>query len=204
MKTVIEPMLAIVVLGFVFFWHATRSHEIRVQCKTTKGDLAIIVMPEWSPRGAQRFLEMVDDGYFNNLPLFRCIENFVCQFGPAFQKSNAKEYSTILDDPRIPDLRNFKKGYMSFAGRGPNTRSTHIFIALGEPESLGSQSWETPFGYITEATFDSSVRHFTTQYGEMAPTGHGPDGEKIRSFGGEDYLKTNFPELDYFQSCSRK
>lgn len=201
-KTYFGLALTVFILSLILWRQTTHLHQVHVACKTTKGELEIVVMPEWSPRGAQRFLEMVDEGYFTNLPLFRCIDGFICQFGPTFPKANAKPYPTLIDDPAIPNLRHFKKGYMSFAGYGPNTRSTHIFIALGEPASLGSQPWETPFAYVTQTTFDATAAKFTTRYGEMAPTGNGPDGPTIEGPGGEEYLRTHFPELDYFEACS--
>jgi cyclophilin family peptidyl-prolyl cis-trans isomerase len=204
MKNYIEVVIIVAFLGLMV-WHSTRtsSPEVRVQCKTTKGDLEILVEPGWSPRGAERFLQMVDDGYFTQLPLFRCVKDFVCQFGPPLPKPDRKIYPPFADDPHISDLRNFKKGFLSFAGISPNSRAYHIFIALTDAPTLGSQSWETPFGYISDATYNSTVVKFTTKYGEMPPFGKGPEVMSIETPGGAEYLKTKFPELDYFLSCSR-
>lgn len=170
--------------------------SIRVKCETTKGPLEIVVKPDWSPRGAERFLKLVDEGFFTQLPLFRCMEGFVCQFGA---KPGAQSYPPIQDDIRRPDLRSFKPGYISFAGFAPNSRARHIFIALAAVPSLGTQPWETPFGYVSEM---STVKKFSTIYGETVPRGRGPDPQKIEAPDGASYLK-EFPELDYFQSCSR-
>lgn len=177
---------------------------IHVFCQTTKGALEIVVMRDWSPLGAQRFLEMVDDGYFNQLPLYRCISNFVCQFGPTPLKTGAKKYPPINDDPGHSELRDFRPGYLSFAGYAPNTRSTDLFIALQAVPSLGTQAWETPIGYVSEPSFQSTVMRFNTSYGETAPGGRGPERAKIEAAAGEQYLKSGFPELDYFQACVRK
>jgi len=161
-------------------------------------------MNEWSPIGAKRFLEMVDDGYLTDLPLYRCIANFVCQFGPKPPKENGKKYSAISDDAPRSDLRDFKPGFLSFAGYAPNTRATDLFISFAEVPSLGSQVWETPIGYVSEASFQSTVQKFNTTYGESIPGGRGPERQKIEAADGAEYLKTNFRELDYFQSCVRK
>lgn len=176
------------------------SPSVSVRCETTKGAISISVRPSWSPLGAQRFLQLVDDGFYTNLPLFRCMSGFVCQFGA---KPGGSKYSAIQDDPRIPELRKFKPGFLSFAGYAPNSRANHVFIALAGVDSLGTQAWETPFGQIEEASM-SIVAQFNTSYGEMAPTGKGPDVRKIEAPDGADYLKSNFPNLDYFLSCSRK
>lgn len=177
--------------------------DVHVNCETTKGPLEITVKPEWSPLGARRFLELVDDGYFTHLPLFRCIEGFVCQFGAALPGPPRKTYAVIADDPPRAALRAFKPGYLSFAGYGPHSRATHIFIALNSVPSLGTQPWETPFGFVSELTFTSTVKQFNTSYGETAPRGHGPEPQKIEAPNGAMYLQENFPQLDYFMNCSR-
>lgn len=180
------------------------SEPSKVHCETTKGPLDIMVMPGWSPRGAERFLQLVDDGFFNQLPLFRCVENFVCQVGSVPPRAEKKEYADIPDDIPQPGLRQFKPGYVSFAGAAPNTRSMHIFFSMGSAESLGSQPWETPFAYVSPETVASTLLRFTTKYGDMAPYGPGPDSAKIETEGGAEYLKQNFPDLDYFVSCTRE
>ena len=37
-----------------------------VLCSTTKGNLFVLVHESWAPKGARRFLEMVDSKYFNS------------------------------------------------------------------------------------------------------------------------------------------
>jgi cyclophilin family peptidyl-prolyl cis-trans isomerase len=39
------------------------------------------VRPDWSPLGAARFFELVDEGFFTNMLLYRAIEGFLVQFG---------------------------------------------------------------------------------------------------------------------------
>ena len=83
-----------------------------VVCKSTQGPLEIHVVREWSPRGAARFLELVDDGYFSDLALFRCVRNFLCQFGYkdlAFNKWSDKKFP---DDDKSKAPSRFKRGYV--------------------------------------------------------------------------------------------
>lgn len=184
---------------------AVDAKPIHVTCHTTKGELNLMVIPAWSSFGAERFLQLVEDGFFTNLPLFRCIEGFICQFGSAPPRLNTKIYPTIPDDQPKADLRNFKRGFVSFAGFGPNSRSTHIFITLGGAvKSLGSQPWETPFAYVTEDSILSTVSRFSTAYGETFPRGAGPEPRKIEAADGVEYLRRDFPLLDSFVSCSIK
>lgn len=201
---VVAVFLALFALAVTRWPQNQKSDEIPVHCQTSKGDLEIMVVPRWSPRGAARFLELVDDGQFTDLPIFRCINGFLCQFGAHPPRANLKQYATIPDDPHTQALAPFKKGYLSFAGFAADSRANHIFIALNDSQTLGTQPWETPFGYVTPATFDSTVARFTTRYGDMAPSGTGPEIKKIEAPDGAEYLKANFPELDYFQFCARK
>ena len=181
-----------------------KSNAVNVVCETTKGRVDIVVQPDWSPLGAARFLQLVDDGHFRDLPLFRCVANFLCQFGAVPPRQHAKSYPTIPDDPKLPQLREFRRGTMSFAGNGENSRSTHMFITLGEKlDGLGAMPWETPFGYVTEASMQGTVSRFTTAYGDIPPWGAGPEPHRIEAPDGAWYLKLKFPALDYITSCKR-
>lgn len=182
---------------------AASPSAVNVHCSTTKGELEIVVRPDWSPRGAERFLEMVRDGFYTDLPLFRCMAGFLCQFGARVGASgsavSSKAYPAIADDRARADLRAFKPGYLSFAGYGVGSRSTHVFIALASVPSLGTQPWETPFGYVSESSLPV-LAQFETSYGDSEPRGGGPDPAKIEAADGASYL-TRFPKLDRFLSC---
>ena len=41
-----------------------------------------------------------------------------------------------------------KKGTLSFAGKGPDTRTSKLFIPFAASDSLGKAAWETPIGRI--------------------------------------------------------
>ena len=133
----------------------TPSGPTVVQCETTKGTMKMDVFEKWSPIGAQRFLELVEDEFFTDHPLYRCVDNFIIQFGvsgiPAVNdKWSAK--GTLADDVnlKIP----FKYGMVSFAGGGPATRDTSLFFAAsrnqGQLDWWGREAWETPFAQITD------------------------------------------------------
>jgi cyclophilin family peptidyl-prolyl cis-trans isomerase len=146
---------------------------------------------------------MVDAGFLTGLPLYRCIDNFVCQAGVSIGRVTPTEFPAIADDPRHPEAGVFRAGYISFAGWSPHSRSVHFFVALAPATSLGSQPWETPFGFVSPGTFESTVRRWTTRYGEMGPSGSGPEPRRIERADGGRYLKTQFPELDYLIACQR-
>lgn len=169
-----------------------------VSCKTTKGDIGIEIYPDWAPRGAQRFLDLVKDGFFQDIGLFRCVKKFLTQFGI----SDKKQYKhwhreSIKDDPNLN--LGIKKHYISYAGGGPNTRSTQLFIAFEDQDFLGKAPWETPFGKVVRGT--NVVDSWYTGYGEITPfKKNGVDQQQIYSQGNQ-YLRDNFPKLDYILSC---
>lgn len=116
-----------------------------VECSTTQGIIAIEVFREWSPLGADRFLELVKDNFYTNIALFRCVRDFLVQFGISEDPSKKHWHNkNIKDDPNLN--LGIHKHYVSFAGGGPNTRSTQLFIAFEELDFLGKEPWETPFG----------------------------------------------------------
>lgn len=52
-----------------------------VSCETTQGLIRIEVYKDWAPLGAQRFLDLVQDGFFTDIALYRCVKRFLVQFG---------------------------------------------------------------------------------------------------------------------------
>ncbi|WP_176216970.1 peptidylprolyl isomerase [Andreprevotia lacus] len=204
-----KPILTATLLALAFcssgYAQTAKPPAIKVQCKTTKGDLDITIEPTWAPLGAARFAQMVDDGFFKDVPLFRCVNGFLCQFGTVPPSKDAKSYVPLADDPLQPARRSFKRGYISFAGSGPGSRTNHLFFTLGEKvDSLGTQPWEAPIGYVSGPSLDKVLGQFNTGYGDMPPWGHGPDPQKIAAADGAAYLQKNFPQLDYLRSCKRK
>ena len=184
--------------------------DVFVRCDSTKGPLDVVVQPDRAPRGAARFLELVDAGFLggrgSKLPLHRCVRGFLCQFGarPPHDGGPERAWDAIPDDARPSPARGFKRGDVSFAGNGPNSRSSHMFVTLGERvDSLGREPWETPFAYVTEESMAATVARWTTKYGDMPPWGGGPDPGRISSAGGAGYLAQDFPELDSLLGCRR-
>jgi hypothetical protein len=57
----------------------------------------------------------------------------------------------IQDDPTLH--KGIRKHYVSFAGGGPNSRSTQIFIAYKDLDFLGNAPWE-----VSESSQVSSVQ----------------------------------------------
>ncbi len=169
----------------------------KVKFTTTKGDFVVEVTRAWSPRGADRFYNLVKHHYYDGASLFRVLPGFVAQFGisanPAVSKAWAN--ATIPDDPVT---QSNLRGYLTFATSGPNTRTTQIFINLADNASLDSMGF-SPFGKVIEGM--EVVEKFYSGYGEGAPQGQGPDQGRITKEG-KAYLEMNFPSLDSVKTAA--
>lgn len=158
---------------------------------TTKGNFIVEVHRDWAPLGADRFYNLVRGGFYDGAPIFRVLPGFMAQFGisanPAVSK--AWDKATIKDDPV---KEHNTRGMITFATAGPNTRTTQVFINYGDNSRLDGQGF-TPFGKVTEGM--DVVDKFYSGYGEGAPSGAGPDQEKLTNEG-KAYVQKSFPKLD--------
>jgi peptidyl-prolyl cis-trans isomerase A (cyclophilin A) len=160
---------------------------------TTKGDFVVEVHRDWAPNGADRFYNLVKSGFYDEASFFRVIKGFVVQFG-----MNAKPtVEAVWQKANIRDdtvKQSNKKGYVVFATAGPNTRTTQVFINLGDNTALDAQGF-SPFGMVTEGM--DVVEKFYNGYGD-AP--RGPDQGLVASQG-KAYLDKNFPQLDSIKTA---
>src|SRR6267154_665468 len=113
----------------------------KAQFTTTKGDFIVEVHRDWAPVGADRFYNLVKNGFFNDAAFFRVMPGFMVQFGlnakPAVNK--AWDNASIKDDPvKVGNQR----AYLSFAARPvPNSRTTQVFINFKENSFLDTQGF---------------------------------------------------------------
>ncbi|MHC4846243.1 MAG: peptidylprolyl isomerase [Planctomycetota bacterium] len=163
----------------------------KARFKTSKGDFVIEVTRDWAPHGADRFHNLVKAGYYDDTRFFRVIEGFMAQFGlhgdPAV--NTAWEWAQIPDDAVI---KSNTRGMLSFATRGPNTRTTQLFINFVDNTNLDRMGF-SPFGQVVEGM--DVVDSLYNGYGEGAPRGLGPNQMLIMQQG-NTYLDAKFPQLD--------
>jgi peptidyl-prolyl cis-trans isomerase A (cyclophilin A) len=159
---------------------------------TSKGMFIIEVHRDWAPNGADRFYNLVKNGFYDEERFFRVIRGFMVQFGISGSPliSAQWENANIKDDPVT---QSNQQGFVTFATRGPNTRTTQVFINYNENHGLDSQGF-APFGQVTLGM--SVVESLYNGYGEGAPRGSGPSQPRMQADGNE-YLKSQFPKLDY-------
>jgi peptidyl-prolyl cis-trans isomerase A (cyclophilin A) len=164
---------------------------------TSKGMFVITVHRDWAPNGADRFYNLVKNGFYDDVRFFRVIDGFMAQFGIHGNPSVASAWmnASIKDDPV---KQTNKRGSVTFATRGPNTRTTQLFINFGDNAGLDKQGF-SPFGEVTKGM--DVVDKIYNGYGEGAPRGKGPDQGRIQAEG-NDYLAKGFPKLDYIKTAT--
>lgn len=164
--------------------------SFRVAFETTRGNFVVEVIRAWSPRGADRFHEMVGAGYFKDIAFIRVLPGFVAQFGmhgdPAVNRR--WEAKPIPDDPVV---QGNARGTIVFATSGPNTRRNQFFINYSANMRLDGMGF-SPFGRVVEGM--GVVDSVYAGYGET------PDQARIAAEGNA-YLKRSFPQLDYITSA---
>jgi peptidyl-prolyl cis-trans isomerase A (cyclophilin A) len=166
-----------------------RAPEIfKARFTTTQGDFVIEVHRDWSPLGADRFYNLVKNGFYNNAHFFRVVSGFVVQFGlsPSPAVNKAWHDAAIQDDPV---KQSNAKGMVTFASAGPNTRTTQLFINLGQNSRLDTMGF-SPFGTVIEGM--DVVDKIYAGYGEA------PDQGRIEAEG-KPYLDKDFPLLDHIR-----
>jgi len=164
---------------------------------TSKGVFVVDITRDWAPNGADRFYNLVKNGFFDNARFFRVISGFMVQFGINGDPKIAASWrdARIADDPVKQSNR---RGYITYAMAGPNTRTSQVFINFADNANL-DQSGFSPFGRIVSGM--DVVDKLNAEYGEGAPRGRGPDQNRLQ-MEGNAYLNKEFGKLDYVKKAT--
>ena len=176
----------------------TAPETFQARFVTTKGDFVVEVTRAWAPIGADRFYNLVKNGFYDGVRFFRVIDGFMAQFGMHGDPQVQARWTsaTIADDPV---MGSNTRGMVTFAKREvPETRTTQLFINFGDNSRLDEMGF-APFGVVAEGM--EVVDQIYSGYGESAPRGSGPMAQNIAARGNE-YLDENFPELDHIVSAT--
>jgi peptidyl-prolyl cis-trans isomerase A (cyclophilin A) len=171
----------------------------KAKFETSKGTFVVEVTRDWSPRGADRFYNLVRHKFFDEARFFRVVAGFMAQVGISGDPAVAAKWldANIKDDPSKPGVSN-TRGLVTFAKTGmPDSRSTQIFFNYKDNSRLDAMGF-TPFGKVIEGM--DVVDALYSGYGDGPPRGAGPDQGLIQR-SGNAYLKREFPELDYVKTA---
>ncbi|HQZ38464.1 MAG TPA: peptidylprolyl isomerase [Vicinamibacterales bacterium] len=170
----------------------------KVKFDTSAGEFVVQVTRAWAPNGADRFYNLVRNGFYDEARFFRAIAGFMVQFGihgdPAV--STAWRNARIAVDPV---KQSNKRGFITYAmGGSPDTRTTQVFINFRDNGNLDSMGF-APFGEVVSGM--DVVDKINTMYGEGAPRGKGPEQGRVQAEGNA-YLMKSFPKLDYIKKAT--
>ena len=166
----------------------------RVRLETSKGPIVIEAHRDWSPNGVDRFYQLVEAGYYDDVRFFRVVPGFVVQFGmhgdPA---TNAKWVGQQVNDDPVKQTN--RRGMVTFAmiQGTPNSRTTQLFINL-QNNSMLDQGGFGPIGEVVEgmsvidALFSGYSDEPTSRQGEIAAEGNA-------------FLNRAYPKLDFIRTA---
>ena len=163
----------------------------KVNLDTTKGPVVIEVHRDWAPIGADHFYTLVKSGYYDGARFFRVVPGFVVQFGLAADPAATAKWKD-MNLPDDPVTQSNTPGMVTYATAGPNTRTTQLFINVGNNQRLDGQGF-APFGKVISGM--DLVQNVYAGYGEK------PDQGLIES-SGNAYLQGQFPQLDYIKKAT--
>jgi peptidyl-prolyl cis-trans isomerase A (cyclophilin A) len=163
---------------------------------TSKGAFVVTVHRDWAPIGADRFYNLVKNGYFDDVRFFRVISNFMVQFGI----SGSPTVSAIWRNPSVqlkddPVKQSNKRGYITFATAGPNTRTTQVFVNFKDNAFLDGQGF-APFGEVSEGMEDVVDKLYSQYAGK-------PQEQFVQILNqGNAFLNKDFPKLDFVKTAT--
>lgn len=167
--------------------------DFSVLFKTTAGDFTVDVTRAWSPNGAERFRQLVEEKFYDDTRFFRVVPGFVVQFGISGSPAVNSTWNnmTFPDDPVV---QSNVRGTVTFAaGSAPNSRTTQLFINYIDNNFLDSMGFST-IGII-RGNGMQSADSINSEYGEQ------PQQPDIQLRGNE-YLDASFPRLDSIISAT--
>ena len=169
----------------------------KVNVETSKGAFVLEIHRDWAPVGADRFYNLVKNGFYDNDRFFRVISGFMVQFGI----NGDPKVSAVWHDANIKDdavRQSNSRGMITFATAGPDTRTTQVFINFANNGALDRMGF-APFGRVVSGM--EVIDALYSGYGEGAPRGNGPDQGRVQTQGNA-YLTHDFAKLDYIKKAT--
>ncbi len=168
--------------------NATAPATFKAKFETTKGMIVIEVHRDWSPNGADRFYNLVGNGYYDGVKFFRVVPGFVVQWGIHGDPGIANKWlQANIPDDAVKESN--KRGFITYAKSGaPNSRSVQLFINLADNGRLDGMGF-APFGKVTEGM--DVVDKLYGGYAEGLTKLQGRIAEE-----GNAFLEKNYPQLD--------
>ncbi len=167
---------------------AKAPDTFKAKFETTKGTFVLEIHRDWSPNGADRFYNLVKNGYYDGVKFFRVVPGFVVQWGIHGDPSIANKWlSANIPDDSVKESN--KRGFITYAkSSAPNSRSVQLFINLVDNGRLDGMGF-APFGKVVDGM--DVVDKLYGGYAEGLTKLQGRIAEE-----GNAFLEKQYPQLD--------
>ena len=166
----------------------------QVRLETTRGVIRLEMRRAWAPHGVDRFYNLVRHGFYDQAAVFRVRAGTWAQFGINGDPKIAQLWRnrTIPDDSRV---ESNTRGAVAFAFKDPNGRTTQVFINLRDNSANFDKEPFVPIAKVVEGMEVADALY--SEYGEAAGGGIRAGKQDPVFTGGNEFLKREFPRLDY-------
>ncbi len=178
-------------------WTKKQAPEyFKARFETTQGNFDIASIREWSPEGVDRLYQLIVSNYYTDIGIFRVVPEFVIQFG-IYKDSTLNNSWKAYKIPDEPVLQSNDSMAISFARDGVDSRTTQIFINLKDNHRLDTINYNGVKGFPVIAKITQGMESVHKFY---ITEDNVPDQDSINKYG-NNYLKRNYPELDYIKKA---
>ena len=119
---------------------------VKIEIKTTQGEISAELYPKEAPKTVENFLALVRKGFYNGIIFHRVIPKFMIQTGDPTGTGRGGPGYTFQDE-FSPNLRHDREGVLSMANAGPNTNGSQFFITEAPTPWLDDH--HSVFGRVT-------------------------------------------------------
>lgn len=129
------------------------AEEVKVQIKTTKGDITLELDAEKAPKSVANFLEYVDSGFYNGTIFHRVIPNFMVQGGGLTADMSKKDTRDPVENEAKNGLKNVRGSVAMARTNDPHSATAQFFINHKDNDFLnnGVRGWGyAVFGKVSD------------------------------------------------------
>ena len=100
------------------------------ELETSLGNIVIELFTDTSPITVNNFVNLSNDGYYNDVIFHRVIKGFMIQGGDPSGTGHGDmgKYPGYDFEDELENPMNYEKGIVAMANRGPNTNGSQFFI----------------------------------------------------------------------------
>jgi peptidyl-prolyl cis-trans isomerase A (cyclophilin A) len=166
----------------------------RARFTTNVGAFVIEAHRDWAPLAADRFYNLVKNGFYDGSRFFRVLDGFMTQFG----LNGDPEIDAAWRTANLPDepvRQSNRRGFVTFTRESaPNSRYTMVFINATDNSYLDADGF-APFGQVVAGM--AIVDALYSGYGRT----NVPDQRRIVREGNA-YLQQEYPKLDFIRTAT--